>query len=388
MEQKRPVIVLENDLKKEVWLELFRIGRERGWTQLDLRFSGNEIPRGLKPIGAFVNKLPDDPFVKRLRDMGCHVIRLGIAPHPADHLVPAVLPDLWLNGVIAAEHFAARAFRHVAFVQEKHGGMFNKLYEGFRTRALELNCECHSFHWPDVVKEIETITMGTLYRKRAQLFKKWISTVPKPLGFFAFHDWRACFYNRLCSDAGFEMPSQIGILGVGNDEMICETVYPSLSSIVLDDKAFAEKAVEMFDQLSKGQKPEKTTVLIPPSDIVIRQSTDIFAASTPGVTKAIRFMINHYTEPITVNDIAKATGMSRARLFVAFEDDLGQPPGAILTQIRTDKAKYMLRNTDEKIITIANACGFGAAINMAHHFKQQTGMTPTEYRKSKECEIN
>lgn len=384
MKNDRPVVVLEKNLKTEVWQELFRIGRERNWILLDLRFSGNNVPRGMRPVGAFVNRVPDDPFVKQLLDAKCHVLRLGTAPHRNDKLVPAVLPDLKLAGGLAAEHFAERGFRHLAFVAHKPWGIYEYLYRGFQSEAAKLGCNCHEFHWTDVDVHDKALKDSVRYRKRLKLFKNWLSTVPKPLGLLAYNDTRACLYNRMCLDAGFAVPEDIGILGIGNDEPVCETVYPSMSSIVIDDKTIVESAVAIFDRLMSGKTPGETTVMVPPAGLVTRQSTNVFAAKTPGVARATRFMLDHYAEPISINDISRASGMSRARLFVAFDNDLSQPPGAILTRIRIDKAKQMLRGTREKVLTIAEACGFGASINMYHHFKSQLGMSPASYRKASE----
>jgi LacI family transcriptional regulator len=337
----------------------------------------------MRPEGAFVSKLPDDPFVQRLLDAGSHVIRIGIAPHRLDHLVPAVLPDMKAQGALAAEHFAERGFKHVGFVGHNPWQLYQSLYDRFQTRANELGCECHPFQWKEIpgVGQSEDVTSGIRYRERLKLFKSWLAEIPKPLGLLGFNDNRACLYGRMCMDAGFNVPNEIGILGIGNDEALCETVHPSISSIIVNDKAIAETAVSIFDSLLSGETLGITTLFVPPSGLVSRQSTDVFAAENRGVAKATRFMLDHFAEPITIAQITRASGMSRARLFVAFEKDLGHPPGAILTQVRIDKAKQLLRDTNEKVLTIAEACGFGASINMYHHFKAQLGMSPAQYRK-------
>lgn len=387
MKPDRPVVVLEKGLRTEAWQRLFRVGREQGWVLLDLRFSGNDIPRGLRPTGAFVNKLADSPLVSRLLDAGCHVIRLGTAPHDNDHIVPAVLPDLTRTGELAAEHFAERGFRHLAFVRHKPWGMYQPLYDGFHTQATELGCECHSYQWTAVSGHDGENVAGNRYRKRLKLFTGWLADMPKPMGLLAFNDNRAGLYSRMCMDVGFDVPTDIGIMGVGNDETICETVYPPISSIVADEKTIVAKAVGLFDKLSSGEEPAETTIFVPPSGLVTRRSSDVFAAKIPGVAKAIRFIIDHYAEPIGIEEITRASGMSRARLFVAFGNDLDHPPVAILTRIRIDKAKHMLRGTREKVSTIAQACGFGASINMYHHFRQQVGMSPNTYRQTRSQQV-
>lgn len=382
VKKQTQVVVLEKSLSTGAWQELFRIGRERNWRLLDLRFSGNSVPRGLQPVGAFVNRLPDDPFVQRLLEADCHVVRLGLAHHRMDPMVPAVVPDLIQTGALAAEHFAERGFRQLAFVASQPWGVYERLYRGFQEKAKELGCSCHEYHWAHVEYPDRDLVEQLRYQKRFKLFKKWLSSVPKPIGLLAFSDERACLYARMCLDAGFNVPDDIGILGMGNDESICETVYPSISSIIINEKTIIEKAVKIFNQLSSGKTPAETTVLVPSSRIAARQSTNTFAAKDPGVAKACRFMMDHYAEPISIGEITLASGMSRAKLFLTFDKDLGQTPGTILTRIRIDKAKQMLRGTREKINTVAEACGFGSPINIYHHFKKQLGMSPAAFRKT------
>jgi LacI family transcriptional regulator len=381
MKTDRPIIILEKSLRTELWQLLFRVGRERDWQLLDLRFSGNDIPKNLRPVGAFVNRLPDDPFVKRLQAAGCQVVRLGTAAHPKDPLVPVVLNDMALTGAIAAEHFAERCFRHMAFIGHRPWGMYQELYRGFRERAIKLGCECHEIEWKNLTPSGHTRNVETLYRRRLKLLNDKLSALPKPLGLLGSSDNRACLFSRMCQDAEFGVPGEVGILGIGNDETVCETVSPSMSSIALDYRTIANKAVATLDQLMSGKTPDQTTILVPPRGVVMRQSTYVFAAETPGVVKATRFMLDHYAEPISSKEIIRASGMSRARLFAAFAEDLGQPPGSILTRIRIDKAKDMLRCSREKVLTIAEACGFGASINMYHHFRKHEGSSPAAYRR-------
>jgi LacI family transcriptional regulator len=149
----------------------------------------------------------------------------------------------------------------------------------------------------------------------------------------------------------------------------------------LNEKAIVERAVDIFDKLLAGETPGESRILVPPNGLVTRQSTNVFAAETPCVAKATRFMLDHFARPISIDEITRVSGTSRARLFVAFEKDLGQSPGVILTRIRIDKAKHMLRTTNAKVLTIAEACGFGASINMYHNFKTQLGISPAAYRK-------
>ena len=92
-------------------------------------------------------------------------------------------------------------------------------------------------------------------------------------------------------------------------------------------------------------------------------------------------MLGHYREQINLADIAAATGLSKSCLYEAFHKDLGRTPLDVLTFIRLNKAKQMLRETDRKVHVIADDCGFGLVGNFYHHFKQSSDVTPIAYRK-------
>ena len=143
----------------------------------------------------------------------------------------------------------------------------------------------------------------------------------------------------------------------------------------------ARLACDLLQRMMDGESVSQENILTPPTGVVARRSTDTFASRDPRVTQAIRFMLGHFHEPITLADIAATTSVSRSILYVAFQDDVSKTPMEVLTYIRLNMAKQMLRETDRKVHVIAADCGFGMVANLYHHFKKSIGMTPTNYRK-------
>ena len=129
-----------------------------------------------------------------------------------------------------------------------------------------------------------------------------------------------------------------------------------------------------------GGGAPREPMLLPPGGIVARRSTDTIAVEHPEVALAVRFLLCHYHEPLGAKEVVAATTSSQTSLYAAFREELGASPMAVLRGIRLEKAKQMLRETDQKIRSVAKACGFGEAINLYRLLLNDCGMTPKEYR--------
>ncbi|MBT7065301.1 MAG: helix-turn-helix domain-containing protein [Verrucomicrobia bacterium] len=154
-----------------------------------------------------------------------------------------------------------------------------------------------------------------------------------------------------------------------------------LSSIAMGYADNARLACDLLQRMMDGETVACENILTPPKGVVARDSTYTVACRDPKVRCAIQFISDHYRESISLTDIAAAAGVSKSALYVVFRKDLGKTPLDLLTFIRLNKAKQMLRETNRTVDAIAADCGSGVVANLYHHFKPSTGMTPTAYRK-------
>ena len=121
-------------------------------------------------------------------------------------------------------------------------------------------------------------------------------------------------------------------------------------------------------------------VIIKPHEIVNRQSTDALAIGHPAVANAVRYIKNHFSEPITIEDIVDYTGLSKRGLEKAFEKHLVRSPASELRRVRLDHAKRLLTETNDKIESIAYECGYSNSSNLSCAFRRETRMSPRAYR--------
>ena len=105
------------------------------------------------------------------------------------------------------------------------------------------------------------------------------------------------------------------------------------------------------------------------------------AITTNYTHSAVNFINTHYMEDITVADIAKAAHISESHLRALYLQELGISPRTAIMQKRIAVAKALLKQNKASIATVAEACGYVDQSAFAKRFKQETGLSPKEWRQ-------
>ena len=103
--------------------------------------------------------------------------------------------------------------------------------------------------------------------------------------------------------------------------------------------------------------------------------------SARQVRRVVEFIEARLEEPLTLNDLARAAGVSRSRLACGFRRSTGHTPHAYLVWQRIGRAQAALISGDETILAIAVRCGFESASHFAATFRRIVGITPSDFRK-------
>ncbi len=368
--------------------------QRRGWQIVDTRFFHRRrgdgsiihyydsvLPEGMFPAGALIQSLPGTELVLELADKGCKMVRIGKAPHPEDATLPAVLPDMWESGRMAAQHFAARGFRHVAFVGHNPWSMQRDLFESFDAAAKELELTCHLLRFNSNDTDAER-------KKRPQRFVNWIRDIPGPVGLLAHNDKAAAEFSVWAIIAGIEVPGKMAVLGHGNYASFCECNVPRISSIDMNRENRFRVACDLLDEMMHGAPAPSQPLMIPPAGVVVRTSTDVLATSNPDVAAALRYMWNHLDLDLSVHDIVRSVGITRRALERAFQEELGRSIIAELRRKRLETFLELLKTTNLPIHEICKDTGFFTKDYLHRIFKKAYGMTPLKYRKQLRRDAN
>ena len=269
---------------------------------------------------------------------------------------------------MAFEHLRDRGFRRFAFCGlNTYWGAERREHFGHHVRAAGL--EFHNFEFGGHCGK-------TLERQLAD----WLSSLPKPVGLMAQDDLLAHEAINICRFVGVNVPEQIGIIGVDNDELVCELSAPTLSSVALNCERVGFEAAKVLDSVLASKKHDPVEVLVEPINVVPRQSTDAVGIDDPVVAAAMRFIREHVSEPISVADLSRQVFVSRRALEMRFEKVLGRPPHEEILRCRVARARELLISTDMKLSAISTASGFSSIRYMHRTFQRKLKQTPGEFR--------
>jgi LacI family transcriptional regulator len=212
-------------------------------------------------------------------------------------------------------------------------------------------------------------------------FRDWLSKLSRRTGILAANDWFGLHIISECLDAGYRLPDDLAIVGVGNDQPWCELAAVPLSSVEVAAEKIGYRAADLLDRVFRGETLDMTPVLIAPVGIVSRLSSDMIAAEDPDMALVLRYLHDHAGEGCSIKDVLRTIPVDRRRMERWFRDNLGRSPLQELHRIRIAMVKKLLAETDEPMQSVARRCGFGSAKLMSRMFSRETGTLLSQYRR-------
>lgn len=212
---------------------------------------------------------------------------------------------------------------------------------------------------------------------------EWLAQLPKPVAVFACYDGRAQQVLEACQQAGLAVPEGVAVLGVDNDELLCDLCNPPLSSVQPNARRTGYEAAATLARMMQGEKKTGSlTRYVEPVRVAERQSTDMVSVDDPRVAAALRFIRQHACEGIRVGDVLKAVPMSRTLLEQKFAMLLGRSPHRRIIEVKIERAKQLLVETELAIAVVAEFAGFDNASYLSVAFRRETGQSPHTFRAS------
>jgi LacI family transcriptional regulator len=316
------------------------------------------------------------PMAAAARSAGIPLVNVWYSS-PVTGQVPTLAPDLRESGRMAARHLLARGFRRFAFVGiERRDRSTKDVLAGFAGVLREARVPLQTVRVPTGFAEEVSVWEGF-----SGALEDWIAGQRLPVGILCDHDLLARYVANELVRHGVSIPHQAGLIGVGNEEMVCLHPEPSLTTIDNGYRRIGFAAARMLDRMIDGERSGPRLVLLPPKDLVPRASTDSLVVEDEIVSAALRFIAERCRDPIRVGDVAAAVHVSRRTLERRFRDVLGQPVARQISLQRVERAKRLLVEGDPLGKQVARTCGFPSAVQMWLTFKRCTGLSPTAFRR-------
>jgi len=320
----------------------------------------------LNGVRGLVVQMLDPRMAPMYASLGVPVV--NVADNDDDRTLPIVMSDNRAIGVMAAEHLLDLGYRHFAFCGRAAHWYAHQRLAGFAERVGRAGHTVQNT-WAD-----------DAYR-RGGILGAWLRRLPRPVGLMAENDQWAFAIMQRCREERLEVPRDVAVIGVDNDESICEACDVPITSVAVNAVRVGYEAAALIDRILAGEPAPAQPILIPPLGIESRESTWGLAIRDTLVAKAVTLIREHLDQPPSVDELAAELGVSGRQLTRRFHEVMGRTPAEEIRQLRIERAKQLLQATNRKILDIALACGFNDASHLAAAFRNAMGMSPTTYRR-------
>jgi LacI family transcriptional regulator len=310
---------------------------------------------------------------ERLRALRIPVVELlGVEPDgPAK-----IHGDNVAGGRMAAEHLQVCGLKNFGFFAFGDAWWIDMFREGFQQAIEEQHFECQIY-----APHSNTRLLPQWRDSQTSSALSWLRSLPRPAGVFAPGMEFANRLLDLCRSIGRAVPEDIAVLVAVDDPTVCNVATPPLTSVDMNGTVIGYEAAALLDRMMAGEEPPKHTLWMPPSRVVVRQSSDILALDDPDVAQAVRFIRQHACQGIGVPQVSDATGLSRRMLERKFRQHLNCTPKQEIMRVKIDRARSLLGETNLSIEQIVRRSGFRGYQYFASIFSREAGCTPRAYRK-------
>ncbi len=282
--------------------------------------------------------------------------------------------DYYGTGVMAASFFIRKGYKAFAYYGFLDTVWMRERGEGFRDTVAD-----HGY--PVYVLDDDGQMSGGQWNFDAERVSRWLLDLPKPVALFACDDYYALQITEVCKMYNIDIPGDIAVLGVDNDNLLCNISDPSLSSIELDVENGGYEVGKLLHQFIEKKITAPVDVIIKPVRIVARGSTERFAVSDKYIGQVLDYIDENYRNPLSVDDLIRIIPYSRRVLEKKFKGETGMSVYQYIQQQRIDKFASLLIASHLPLVEAAANAGFTDYKNISRIFVKMKGMTPLQYRK-------
>ncbi|MGJ7031601.1 XylR family transcriptional regulator [Niabella hirudinis] len=277
-------------------------------------------------------------------------------------------------GRIAAQFFLQRRYRNFAFYGNKGVVWSMERAEGYK-EEVEKN-KGNFFYF-----ETEALN-GEEWSSSHEKLDQWLLSLPRPVALFACDDHFALQVSLTCKLNNIAVPDEIALLGVDNDDLICNLSDPPLSSIVQDVEKGGYELGKLLHNLVTGKCTKPYNVIVNPARIELRQSTEKYNVANEYIRELVQYIELSYTTALSIEALTRIVPLSRRNLETKFKTEMGISVYQFILKCRIEHlANLLLTHPRGSLLDLATRSGFSDSHNLSRIFKKFMNYTPTEYLK-------
>lgn len=210
--------------------------------------------------------------------------------------------------------------------------------------------------------------------------RAWLRQLPKPCGVLGANDMMADLILQACRQESLQVPDEIAVCGIDNDEFLCRHARPTLTSVVPDFERGGYLAARLLDTCMRRPKASPSLVRFEASHVVRRNSTAKFARRDDSVRDALAFIRERACAPLSSAEVCARIGGSRRQAECRFRKLVGHSIGEEIRSVRIARAKDLLLRRHIPIESIFADCGYTSDASLRRAFRKATGCSLRDWR--------
>ena len=211
--------------------------------------------------------------------------------------------------------------------------------------------------------------------------KDWLMSLPRPCGILAANDEMGEWVIAAANALKLAIPEDIAVVGIDNDEALCECTRPPLASISPDFEESGRLAIRLLARRIRCPRMKPVVVSFGNAPFVRRASARVLERRDYSVTRAVEYIRLHATEGIGVDDVVVVMNTGRRTAEERFRRSTGKSIMDEIEDVRLDAAKRLLSDPQVRLDELHERCGYAGDCVFRRFFKRRTGFTPGEWRK-------
>jgi LacI family transcriptional regulator len=347
--------------------------RTHGPLDLDchLLHQGRPMREQFEGVDGVIAFLPHESHEDELLEMPVPVINVSGLPKSSRFI--RVLPDNLAAGREAARFLITRGFRKLACVHHGSGPLFSALrLQGVRAEAKAQGVTPLELRWSQGPEK----TVQRLKRLGSQA------------AVVCVNDGTAARLIKACRQQDIDVPQDLVVMGIENDEDVCELSDVPISSVEIAGRRVGWRAAELMVGMIAGEKPPRKPVQVAPAGVVERASTQAYPVDDPALATALRLMRQRACSAISVEQVSEMAQISRRTLERGCRRFLGRSPHEEIRRVQLERACKLLQQSNLKIGYIAREAGFRDLPYFQRVFKSAFGIPPRQWRAERSAPVD
>ena len=208
----------------------------------------------------------------------------------------------------------------------------------------------------------------------------FVASLPKPCGILAANDEMAVHVLRAAGRLGIAVPAKMAVMGIDNDELVCENTVPTLSSVAPDFVRSGRLVAGLLARRFRNPGLEPVVLPFGSAPLERRHSTRKIEQMDMRAVLAVEYVRQHACDGITAADVIREMGLKVRTAEMRFREVANRSIRDEIIAVRVARAKELLKDRKLNVNDIYLKCGYRDCRSLRAVFTKATGMSLSQWR--------